>query len=212
MPPNTIHSASSLIQLNWTPGIGDPTFIGWLTVGAYFATSIFCVTCARQLARLPSIENASTYRIFWWIMAAALFLLGINKQLDLQTLLTEIAKVAAKRQGWYEQRRAVQEFFIAAIACGGFGFLLYISQRLKKLWKENHLALTGVVFLVSFIIIRATSFHGVDTILGLKRFGVKVNSFLELGGIACIWLSAIIQLNRNAHNKWRRIEAKSSFL
>jgi hypothetical protein len=45
-----------------------------------------------------------------------LFALGINKQLDLQTALTELGRVLALSQGWYEQRQVVQFWFIAALA------------------------------------------------------------------------------------------------
>jgi hypothetical protein len=38
--------------------------------------------------------------------------LGINKQLDLQTALTEFGRVLADNQGWYDKRQVVQVWFI----------------------------------------------------------------------------------------------------
>src|SRR5882672_1117833 len=33
---------------DWSPGIGDPTVMGWLTVAAYFAASWLCVRAFRR--------------------------------------------------------------------------------------------------------------------------------------------------------------------
>jgi len=46
----------------------------------------------------------------------AFLALGINKQLDLQTALTEAGRVLARYQGWYEQRQFVQLVVIALFA------------------------------------------------------------------------------------------------
>jgi len=41
---------------------------------------------------------------------------GINKQLDLQSAFTEVMRVVARDQGWYEARRQYQYAFIGAVA------------------------------------------------------------------------------------------------
>ncbi len=38
---------------NWSPGIGDPTFVGWFTVVAYFDAALACWK-ARASAGAPS--------------------------------------------------------------------------------------------------------------------------------------------------------------
>ena len=56
----------------------------------------------------------------WNALAVGLLLLGINKQLDLQTALTELGKILAARQGWYEHRQRVQiDFIIGVVLVGG---------------------------------------------------------------------------------------------
>lgn len=194
-------------DIPWAPGIGDPTFIGWFTAVAYFITGFLCIACARQIGTGISVENVTLQYRLWWFIAIVLLLLGINKQLDLQTLITEIGKVVAKRQGWYEQRRIVQALFIAGIVCGGFFSLLLIGRAFQNVWKENRLALGGLVALMSFICIRAISFHGIDRMLGLKLSGFELNGVLELGGITCIWFSAVLTLKKTA-GKTVRLETK----
>jgi hypothetical protein len=57
--------------------------------------------------------------------------LGINKQLDLQTALTELGRVLAYDQGWYEERQTVQVWFIVgvAITCITTAIILLIWAR-----------------------------------------------------------------------------------
>src|SRR5262245_63104416 len=93
----------------WRPGIGDPTPLGWLTVAAY---AVAAALCARAALR----EGRSGPRGFWWGLAAALALLGVNKQLDLQTLLMQVSRDLARAQGWYDRRQAYQRLFIGGVA------------------------------------------------------------------------------------------------
>ena len=71
--------------MNWKPGIGDPTFIGWFAVCTYFCTAALCAYVASRLDRTPS----GLQQRAWWILALVLVALGTNKQLALQGLLME---------------------------------------------------------------------------------------------------------------------------
>lgn len=191
-----MNDISPLMQIHWRPGIGDPTFIGWFTVAAYVAAFIFSLAYMRRLDRTHSEDHAPEGRRLWRLIALILLLLGINKQLDLQTLLTETGRLLAKQQGWYEQRRSVQALFIAVIASGGIYLFLIVWRAYKNVWRENLLPIAGMLFLIAFVVIRAASFHHVDRILGWHPGGFKLNWILELGGIACIMATAIVRLKR----------------
>jgi hypothetical protein len=162
----------------WRPGIGDPTFMGWITVIAYFVTAYLCWRASRS-----GLINRRV-KWFWTGLTALLVFLGFNKQLDLQTALTFIGRDMAKSEGWYSHRRVVQGIFVAVIGLGGIAGcagLFYVFRReLKRLWQ----ALAGVAFLVCFIVIRAASFHHVDQFL--TSGPVRMNWILELGSIAAI--------------------------
>jgi hypothetical protein len=120
--------------------------------------------------------------------------LGINKQLDLQTLFTQIGRDLAKSQGWYDQRRHVQKWFIETVAVGGLAGLFALICVFRGSLRRNALALVGAVLLVSFVVIRAASFHHVDEFLGWRVRSVHMNAILELSGIGCIMLAAILRL------------------
>jgi hypothetical protein len=49
-------------------------------------------------------------------MALVLLLLRINKQLDLQTAMTELFRGPARRDGWYAMRRELQVAFLGTMA------------------------------------------------------------------------------------------------
>jgi hypothetical protein len=172
-------------MLNWTPSIGDPTPMGWVTVFFYFLTSAFAFITAYK-CRLVKTD----FR-FWGLLAIFLFLLGINKQLDLQSFFTAIGRVIAKKQGWYNNRRPVQFVFVVAFFCMSLFSILFLWWMLRKNWHRFLFPIAGVVLMVSFIVIRAASFHHVDCFLKNGPAGVRMNWILELGGTGWLLVSAL---------------------
>ena len=183
----------------WSPTIGDPTLYGWLTVVAYFATVVPCYLNWRN-AGASMTSGPSAYfrsrarRRLWLVMTATLVALGINKQLDIQTLFTDIGRVIAKQQGWYMERRGVQyEFIVAvgAIAAVCAAIVPFIARRAGT-WEI--VAAIGLTCLFAFVFIRAASFHHIDAILSLGLAGIRVNHVMELGGILIIAFAAVRRL------------------
>ena len=91
----------------WRPGIGDPTVMGWITVAVYFGAASLCLRQALESRRRRATAERT---IFWCILTAFLFCLGINKQLDLQTLLTLTGRNIFIELGLYEYRRLGEQF------------------------------------------------------------------------------------------------------
>jgi hypothetical protein len=167
----------------WVLGIGDPTPMGWATVAGYLVAAVLCVLWAKPAGRGRLLPLA---------LAMAMTVLAVNKQLDLQSLLTQIGRDAAKAQGWYEDRREHQVAFIAAIAgIAVLGFIM-ISWLLRRRWRECTVALVGFAFLLAFIVVRAASFHRVDHGLGETWVGMRLNWILELGGIVLVGVGTIV--------------------
>jgi hypothetical protein len=167
----------------WRPGIGDPTIMGWVTVVGYFMAAILCGRCFF----LPPAKSKE--RVFWGLLFFAMFCLGINKQLDLQTWLTLTARKMARSEGWYEQRRLVQVIFIFFVGVAGI-LSFYAIWKVAQASRKNRLALAGFLFLVTFVIIRAASFHHVDWFLKYDIGGMRMNWIFELTGIALIAAAA----------------------
>ena len=163
----------------WHPGIGDPNATGWITAGAYACVTLLCYLCQRKSPAGPA-------RQFWMGMALTMAALGLNKQLDLQTWMTQLGRDLALAYGWYAQRRLVQAFFIGSLLLAGLVARSWLLQRLKGLDVFARRATSGLVVLGVFVLVRATSFHHVDALLGFGIENVRLNVVLELGGIAII--------------------------
>jgi hypothetical protein len=123
-----------------------------------------------------------------------MILLGINKQLDLQSLFTEVGRQVARAQGWMDQRRIVQFWFIVAFGTTAMGGFLSFAIIRRDLFRRFMLAFTGLSFLLSFIVIRAAGFHHFDQMLGFRFFGAKMNWLLELTGIYAIVVAAFQEI------------------
>ena len=134
---------------------------------------------------------------FWRTLFMGLVLLGINKQLDLQSAFTEIGRMMAEKQGWYSDRRQLQMAFVAGFTIMG---LTLFAATLHLTWgapSQTFWALVGGAGLASFVIIRAASFHHIDAALGHKISGLRINWLLEIGGLLIIIHSA--HLRRKLH-------------
>lgn len=175
----------------WSPGIGDPTLLGWCTVAAYLVAALMCLRARRvaQEERAAGAQHSS--HTFWFVGACGLFGLGVNKQLDLQSAFTELGRVLAKQQGWYDDRRTVQLAFIAVVLAAvliGLGWLVCVSRKDAR---RLRLAIVGAAGLAAFVAVRASSFHHVDKLIGTSLMGLRINGWLELGGIGCVAFAAL---------------------
>lgn len=173
----------------WSPTIGDPTPAGWLTVAAYALCALLAV--AVLLARAGGSARAKT---FWLFLCLAMAFLAVNKQLDLQSLLTATGRCISRQQGWYEDRRSVQRGFIEAllviIVVVLAGSLFWMRHDLRR----NGMALLGLVLVAGFVAVRAVSFHHFDEVINFRVRDVRFNVIFELAGLVLIAVNALFLL------------------
>ena len=186
-----------MTHFNWTPGIGDPTIGGWVTVALYLLASGSCWISAQKLG-LEEVPRSNERRA-WRAMSVLLLVLGIIKQLNLLTALTAAGRVLARNQGWYEQRQFVQLAFIALVA-----MTCLIAAITLLLWARNspiptRIALMGTSMVLGFVLIRAVSFHQVDRFIGERVLSLRWNWILEMSGISLVLFAS----------QWRQLGAKS---
>jgi hypothetical protein len=174
--------AAAITPDGWRPGIGDPTPLGWFTVAAYVAAGCVCLGMALRSGK----AGFDRYTVFWWGVTLLLFLLAVNKQLDLQSFFTQTGKQIAKADGWYEQRRTVQTLFLVGLSVF-FSATLALFAWLLRGGLGRHLpVLLGLAWLCMFILFRATSFHRMDALIGMGTSLLRMNHVLELGGISLV--------------------------
>lgn len=163
----------------WSPGLGDNHPMGWVTVGVYLLAALAAARAARGMG---STAPDGRERRFWWISFAVLLFLAINKQLDLQSLVTMLARCHASLAGWYDDRRELQRAFIYAVAAGGVLAICLLALLLRGILGRVWPALLGLGFVCGFVLIRAASFHHMDGLIGTVALGMRVNWLLELPG------------------------------
>jgi hypothetical protein len=172
-----------LREFRWRPEMGDPDFLGWLTVAAYAVVTVLALR----------VWFGRRERI-WGLVALGMLVLGVNKQFDFQSLFTDIGRVMSRHQGWYEYRRAFQKGFVLGMVglAGVSG--MWFAWRYRAFWLRHKLLAAGGLCMAAFIVTRAISFHHFDS---LARFlGVNMNRSLELGGIFLIGLAAVREYSR----------------
>jgi hypothetical protein len=179
----------------WSPGIGDPNLAGWVTVGLYVVATWTCFVVARRLRPRTKTEPALRREFWAWTLFSVLLgLLAINKQLDFQTAITEIGRMLARSQGWYETRAHVQKGFVGALCGFGLVSVVALSWLLRRLSAAVKLAALGMCFIGVFVLVRASSFHRVDEFLGARLVHLRMNWLLEMGGISVVIGAARLRL------------------
>lgn len=184
--PETTHWSQTQ-QTNTLIDFGDHSFFGWMTVLAYFLTSIR-LGIKTRLAWL-SKDNV----IFWICFTLLIIFLGFNKQLDLQSNFTEMMRDMAKEHGWYEQRRPLQFMFVAIMAMSLPILVLLVRTSLANSWRRYKIMWLGILLLLVFIVIRAASFHHVDLIFYKSIGSLRFYQALEIVAIFIIFIGTFYE-------------------
>lgn len=194
MPASVLAQTFTCAHNAWAPGIGDPNIMGWVTVAVYAA----CALAAFCLWRRNPFNGpgAGRERLFWGCVCVLMAFLSVNKELDLQTLMTVIGRCHAKITGWYDGRQTIQRGFIRALALAALLVALGSAWFLRASLRRNILAVLGLAFVLGFVVIRAVGFHDVDHLISTEVMSIKVNWILELSGLVLILLNAIPLLRR----------------
>ncbi|HVJ26728.1 MAG TPA: hypothetical protein VM493_04270, partial [Vicinamibacterales bacterium] len=171
-----------LLKIRWRPVIGDPSPMGWFTVAAYALAAV--------LAWRVWSQNRERNRV-WFGVSLLMAFLCINKQMDLQSLVTDIGREISRMFDQYQNRRTYQKIFIYVVLAIVALFGPLFAWKYRAFVRGHKLLVAGLVFLLSFIVIRAISIHHVDAFLKTSRAGgVKMNWVLELTGIGLVALAA----------------------
>src|SRR6185295_16494460 len=107
-----MHFIAVIEHGRWRPGIGDPDPLGWTITVAYFIACGLCVWAGVRERQAAGRAREVLVWKFWFILAGILLFLGFNKQLDLQSLLTQAGRDFAREEGLYEKRRGLQFVFV----------------------------------------------------------------------------------------------------
>ena len=175
--------------------INDRTTTAWVIVALYFAAAGAAFWAGRSGRRKD--------RRFWIGTSVLLVLLGLNKELDLQTYLTDAGRWLAHYEGWYDYRRLVQGAFLLILAVGLIFVIVTLARWLRRSPLPVKVAALGIAMLFAFIVMRAGSFHHIDRWVTVSIAGLRSGWWLEILGTLVIAMSAISYRMRSGINRAR---------
>jgi hypothetical protein len=182
-----LSTIATCIANQWSPQIGDPTVAGWATVVAYAVCAVLGFTALLRVQQ-------SRERIFWGLVTLAMLSLGVNKQLDLQSMLTAAGRCLSQLQGWYDERRMFQRDFIIGLLTAAGLFLAAVLWLMRGYLWRNGLALLGLAFVTTFVAIRAVGFHHFDVLINSRWLDIRFNVLFELSGLVLLAVNATVLL------------------
>ena len=170
--------------------------MGWVTTVAYVVVSALCFAVAR--ATVDERERPAGFRqTLWYAAAIVMGVLGINKQLDLQTPFVHMVRGVSMGGGWYSERRLIQKIFLVVLSVTGIATLSVAAWKLRWHWREYAPLCVGALLLLAYIVIRASPWPHVNTVFGFDLSGVAgKRHILELAGVSTVGLSAIAAFMR----------------
>lgn len=195
------------------PGLG---LSGGVTVLVYLLVAWLCLRAfmvEKAGPRRPYLKSvAALYRVvkkhwpqvptparragLWVCLALIVFVLGLNRLFDLETLVLDLWREDSRSQGTYGERRAMQGGFIGAVAIMGLAVVVVLLRIARGQLSDFRLVLGGAVFLLAFVVIRAASLHAVDGLLRQSVAGIPLGVGVELLGLAMVGMAAFARLRR----------------
>jgi hypothetical protein len=183
------------VGFGWRPQLDNPTFLGWSVVAFYGLAALACaraaiLACAnRDRSAQPGHERGCAG--IWWALASVLCVLGVNKQLNLQTLLIAVGRRWAEAGGWTSQRRQVQLVFSLVFGLGLSLLLVWLGTAHRDFFKRHRRTFWGVLVLGFFVTLRAATINHADGFLGLNLNDKEWAWLLEICGSALIGIGAV---------------------
>ena len=181
-------------DITWRPELGDMTLMGWVITMAYGVAAALCLRCGIRSRSENDQGKAVVPRRTpqtWLAVAGMLLLLGLNKQLDLQTLFIQAGREIAVAAGWYGERRRLQMVFVLVLGTVMTSALLTLIWKRRRFFQQHPLTLPGSVLLVLYVLVRAGSLDHVDEAVGLHLDDSKWIAGMELSGILCFAVAGV---------------------
>lgn len=174
---------------------GHLTALGWITFALYMVAAVLSF----RGAIIARAHNSAAIGRIWNWLGAILAVLGLNKQLDLQTLLIEFGRLVARREHLYEYRIELHALFFLGFIVGIIAVLVLLIVRLpvqiRCFGRQLPLAAIGCILVCVYIVIRAASIDHVDQMMRLDFERIPFLWLLEASGLTLI----IVQALRHAH-------------
>lgn len=182
---------------------GHLTALGWTTFTLYMIAAVLCLrTSAHNRSSVIRIHRSTSCsqrspggsRAWLWL-GVILAMLGLNKPIDLQTLLIGLGRwIAGKAKLSPHSPWLHALFFLGFVV---FIILLFLVLLLRirigmgTFGRQHPLATAGCCSIFVYVIIRAISITGVDKLLGWNLQHIPSLWMLEAGGLMLIIIQGL---------------------
>jgi hypothetical protein len=176
--------------------VGDPTVLGWGTVGAYTVAALLVWRAWRTSVRERRAGHGASATRFWAVVLGGTVVLGANKQLDLQSRLVAWFWSLPAAQAWQDHRGTVQIGFVLVLFLLGAALCAWLGYLARRELRRVFLALVGWTLLCTYVAIRALATQHVDRLFGVRAVDAHLRAVLELGAVALLAIGAIVYVRR----------------
>lgn len=136
----------------WHPGFHDPTVVGWTITIAYLAAAIFALVLGKRY-------RPEKTAVVWFALAAGLFLLCLNKQLDLQAWLAQTGRDLTREHGLYQFKHLIRYAFMVVLVLAALVPVVLFRFHLWTLVTRAPLGAAGLALIGVFILMRGVEYH-----------------------------------------------------
>jgi len=164
----------------WAPHLFDFSISGWLLIGVY---ALALVVCADRVRR-------EAYAIrFWSIATTAIAFFFANRLFNLTDLITLAGRCDAFIGDWYDARSPFQFALVGAIGLLGMAAIAFAYFARKR--TDERVAAVAITTLLFFNLVRAVSFHDLDSALGAKLIAGHLNGAVEAALLFVVIFTAL---------------------
>jgi hypothetical protein len=133
----------------WTPGLHDHSPAGWLVTAGYLAAGAACLLRGKNSPAPPGDSRV------WLLLAAGMFFLAINKQLDLQSALRFAGRDWAEQLGVYRHKALIRLLFIVFLAATGLAVAIGWRKVFFPFFRRNPAVLAGLILTGAYAVLGA---------------------------------------------------------
>lgn len=178
---------------------GHLTALGWTTFALYSAAALLSFRAAiiSNRGRRSTIIGerfSETVRI-WSGLGVMLAALGLNKVMDLQTLLNQLGRDLAGEEIIYAHRAALRVLFFLGFIAVVIAVLAVVALRFSaavgRFARRQPLAAGGCVLIGIYILLRAAAIEHVDQMLGFELERIPFLWLLEAGGLLLVIIQSL---------------------
>ena len=178
---------------------GHLTALGWTMFVLYLAAALLSFRAAKaSVHSQPSVvrvQQSSEMGRIWVSLGVILAALGLNKPLNLQTVLIEFGRRMAGGENLSAYRAELHALFFLGFILAFMALVAVVLFRLRagiaRFARRQPLATGGCGLICIYILLRAASIDRVDQMQGFNMEHIPFLWPLEAGGLVLIIVQAL---------------------